>query len=100
MIAVAGRVTGAMMSGLSALARDISVERSAAVSGYGIISTISKPGFSAFTAASKPADWLLPNRSLEYITTTRLGLTPASRKTSVMYLTALRPNVTRPGKLR
>ena len=88
------------MSGLSAFARAISVERSAAVSGYGIISTISKPGSSAFTAASKPADWFLPNRSLEYMTTTRLGLTPASRKISVMYFTALRPKVTRPGKLR
>ena len=64
-MAVTGRVTGAMMSGLRALARAISVDRSAAVSGYGIISTISKPGFSAFTAASKPADWFLPKRSFE-----------------------------------
>jgi hypothetical protein len=44
-----------MMSGLSAFARAISVERSAAVSGYGIISTISKPGLSAFVL-----DLLLP----------------------------------------
>ena len=99
-MAVTGRVIGAITSGLSALARDISVERSAAVSGYAIISTISKPGFIAFTAASKPPEAFLPKRSLEYITTIRLGLTPASLKISVMYRVALRPKVVSPGKLR
>ena len=99
-MAVTGRVNGAITSGLAARARETSVERSAAVSGNGMTSTISKPGLAALWAASKPAVAVLPKRSLEYITTMRLGLTPASRKISVMYLTAFLPKVTAEGKLR
>ena len=45
--ALAGRVIGAMMSGLAAFARDTSVERSWGGSGHGITSTISHDGFAA-----------------------------------------------------
>jgi len=83
-MAVAGRVTGAMMSGLAERARATSVARSTAFSGYGITSTISNPGVAALWAIWKLSVCVLPKRSLEYRTTSRLGLTPASRKISVM----------------
>src|SRR6185436_8833995 len=50
--------------------------------------------------ARNPRDWFWPNRSLQYISTTRLGVTLASAKISVKYCTALRPNDEPVGKLR
>src|SRR3970282_152610 len=85
--ALAGRVMGQMMSGLAALARDTSVDRSEGGSGHGITSTISQPGLAALWAAWKPFAWFCPNRSLAYIRTTRLGETPASWKMALKYRT-------------
>src|SRR5262245_7302693 len=98
--AEAGRVIGAITSGLAALARETSVDRSDGGSGHGIVSTISQPGFAALWAAANPRDWFWPKRSLQYIRTTRLGETPASLKISVKYCTALRPNDEPVGKFR
>src|SRR6266850_1929022 len=98
--ALAGRVIGAMMSGLAALARETSVERSWGGSGHGITSTISHEGLAAACAAWKPLALFWPNRSLQYISTTRLGDTLASWKISLKYCTALRPNEEPVGKLR
>ena len=72
-----------MMSGLAALARDTSVERSCGGSGHGITSTISHAGLAAAYPAWKPRAAFWPKRSLQYISTTRLGATPASLKISV-----------------
>src|SRR5215813_2301755 len=96
----AGRVMGAITSGLAALARDTSVDRSCGGSGQGIDSTISHDGFAAACAAWKPFALFWPKRSLQYISTTRFGETPASLKISEKYCTALRPNVEPVGKLR
>src|SRR6185295_11405864 len=98
--ALAGRVIGAMMSGLAALARETSVERSCGGSGHGMTSTMSHEGLAAAWAAWKPLALFWPKRSLQYISTTRLGDTFASWKTSVKYCTALRPNEEPVGKLR
>ena len=98
--ALAGRVIGAMMSGLADLAlRDLGREIRGG-SGHGMTSTISHAGLAALCAARKPAAWFWPKRSLQYISTTRLGDTLASSKTSVKYCTALRPNDEPVGKLR
>jgi hypothetical protein len=83
--ALAGRVIGAMTSGLAALARETSVERSWGGSGHGITSTISQDGFAAACAAWNPLALFWPKRSLQYISTTRLGETPASLKISPKY---------------
>ena len=91
---------GAMISGLSALARETSVERSDGGSGHGITSTISQEGAAALCAAWKPRAWFEPKRSLACIRTTRFGDTPASLKISVKYWTALRPKLEPVGKLR
>src|SRR5882672_1316834 len=98
--ALAGRVIGAMMSGLAALARETSVERSCGGSGHGMTSTISHESLAAAWAAWNPLALFWPKRSLQYISTTRLGDTFASWKTSVKYCTALRPNEEPVGKLR
>src|SRR5262245_164313 len=98
--ALAGRVIGAMTSGLRDFARLTSVERSEGGSGHAMTSTISHEGFAAWCAAWKPFAWFWPKRSLQYISTTRLGDTPASAKISVKYCTALRPNEEPVGKLR
>src|SRR5512132_759238 len=98
--ALAGRVMGAMTSGLAALARETSVERSWGGSGHGITSTISQDGFAAAWAAWKPFALFWPNRSLAYIRTTRLGDTPASLKISSKYWTAFRPKDDPVGKFR
>lgn len=55
-----------------------------AFSGNAITSTTSKPGPAALCAFMKLSICVLPKRSFVYIATTRLGLTPASRKISVM----------------
>src|SRR5262245_9597756 len=98
--ALAGRVIGAMMSGLAALARETSVERSCGGSGHGITSTISHAGFAAACAAWNPLALFWPKRSLQYMRTTRLGDTPASWKTSVKYCTAFLPKEDPVGKFR
>jgi hypothetical protein len=54
----------------------------------------------AFCAVRKLSICVLPKRSLEYMTTTRFGLTPASLKMSVMKRTAFLPKVALPGKMR
>src|SRR5262249_25344810 len=98
--ALAGLVIGAMMSGLAALARLTSVDRSDGGSGHGMTSTISHGGVAALWAAWKPLAWLVPKRSLQYMSTTRRGDTPASLKISVKYCTARWPNSVPVGKFR
>src|SRR4030095_1289772 len=98
--ALAGRVIGAMMSGLAALARETSVERSCGGSGHGITSTISHDGLAAAWAAWKPLALFWPKRSLQYMRTRRFGDTPASLKTSPKYCTAFWPKDEPVGKLR
>src|SRR5262249_19405085 len=98
--ALAGRVIGAITSGLAALARETSVDRSWGGSGHEITSTMSHDGLAAAWAAWKPLALFWPKRSLQYMSTTRLGETLASRKMSVKYWTALRPNDVPVGKLR
>src|SRR5207249_6639883 len=66
--ALAGRVIGAITSGLSAFSRATSVERSEGGSGHGITSSSSSvhAGFAALYAARKPRDWFRPKRSEEH----------------------------------
>src|SRR5207244_3056346 len=98
--ALAGRVIGAMMSGLAALARLTSVERSDGGSGHEMTSTMSHGGLAALCAAWKPLAWFVPKRSLQCMRTTRRGETPASLKMSVKYCTARCPKSEPVGKLR
>src|SRR5438552_18890013 len=79
--AEAGRVIGAITSGLAAFARDTSEERSDGGSGHGMTSTISHDGLAAVWAAWKPRAWFWPKRPLQYISTTRFGDQFASLKT-------------------
>ena len=91
---------GAMTSGFAAFARETSVERSCGGSGHGMTSTMSHDGFVAVCAAWKPFALFWPKRSLQYISTTRLGETPASLKISPKYCTAFFPKDEPVGKLR
>src|SRR5262249_21374708 len=98
--AEAGRVIGAMMSGFAALAFETSVDRSVGGSGHGMTSTMSHDGFAALCAAWKPRAWFWPKRSLQYMSTTRLGDTLAYLKMAMKYWTAFRPKLEPVGKLR
>src|SRR2546427_10761638 len=98
--ALAGRVIGAMMSGLAALARLTSVERSDGGSGHEMTSTMSHGGVAALCAARKPLARVVPKRAVQGMRAEGRGEKPAPLEESGEDWTPARPHDGAGGELR